>query len=466
MGEHFDLVVIGSGPGGYVAAIKASQLGKKTALIENRELGGTCLNRGCIPTKTLMHSSRLFYEAKNLQEAGIEIDGLRFDMNKIQERKEDVVIRIRKGIKGLLESNKVTIILGTATIMDNQRVLIKQASSIGNNTNQEVRELSADNILIATGSKPYLPPIEGIDQENVVTSDQLLMTREFMYHKLLIIGGGVIGIEFATIFSHLNVEVTIVEKMDNILINIDDEVRKTYLRLLKKDNVNIITSAVVTKVSDNIVFYEKDGKELSIKTEKILMSVGMRPNIPDLKSLNVEATKAGIMVNEKMETNVKGIYAIGDVNGRVMLAHAASAQGIVAVENIMGHNSKINFNHIPSGIYGFPEIAMVGLTEQTAKEKNIDYLISKFPLAGNGKALAEGETDGFIKIIAGKKYGEIIGVHILAPNATEMISEAVITMELEGTAYEVAKAIHPHPTLSEAIMESAQGIIGKPIHRL
>jgi len=251
---------------------------------------------------------------------------------------------------------------------------------------------------------------------------------------------------------------------DNILVNIDDEIREAYLKSLKKQKINIITKAAVTKIDKNKVIYSLDGGIHEIPTDKVLLSVGMRANTEGFEHLGFEITKQGILTNEKLETTVKGIYAIGDVNGKYMLAHVASAEGIIAVENIMGKDSKIDYQKVPSGIYGTPEIAYVGITESEAKKEQTDYKVSKFPLAANGKSLAEGETDGFIKIIANKKYNEIIGVHILAPHATDLISEAVVLMELEGTAYELAVAIHPHPTLSEIIMEAAHGIIDKPIH--
>ncbi len=471
MGEHFDLVVIGSGPGGYVAAIKASQLGKKTALIENRELGGTCLNRGCIPTKTLMHSSRLFYEAKNLQEAGIEIDGLRFDMNKIQERKEDVVIRIRKGIKGLLESNKVTIILGTATIMDNQRVLIKQASSIGNNTNQEVRELSADNILIATGSKPYLPPIEGIDQENVVTSDQLLMTREFMYHKLLIIGGGVIGIEFASIYRELGCQVEIVEAMDRILPSLDKEISQSVAMSLKKKGVKIHTKSVVKKISkidrnDLICEYEDSTGIHSAETNGILVAVGRKANThqlfgPDF-SLGMDGDK--VKVNDNFETTKEHIYAIGDVIKGSQLAHAASAQGIAAVENMCEKKQTIDLSVIPSCIYTSPEVASVGLTEETAKAQGYLVKTGKYPMLGNCKTVLSGDERGYIKVICDSTNNRILGAQIICPRATDMIGEFSTAIVNGLTTEDLGKVIRPHPTYGEGITEVIEDVDNHAIH--
>lgn len=458
--KKYDIVVVGAGPGGYVAAIKARHLGATVALVEKQDIGGVCLNIGCIPTKTLIKSAKVYKTIMHSETYGIEVSdkaSVKINWTDVIKRKDDVVKKLTGGVKTLLEKNGVDIYQGIGNIKSATEVIV----------NNEI--LSTKNVIIATGASPVIPPIPGVQEaldKGIIMTSKEALSLEKLPKSVVIIGGGVIGIEFATIFAHLDVEVTIVEMMDKILVNIDDEIRKTYERLLKKDKINVITSGAVTKVDGNTVTYQKDGKEISIKAEKVLMSVGMRPNVGDLSHLGIEITKRGITVNDKMETNVKGIYAIGDVNGRIMLAHAASAQGEVAVENIMGKAAKLNFDRIPSGIYGSPEIAMVGITEQIAKEKKLDYIVSKFPLAGNGKSLAEGETDGFVKIIADKKYGEILGVHILAPNATEMISEAVTLMGSEGTAYELARAVHPHPSISEAIMEASMGIVGKPIHRL
>ena len=281
---------------------------------------------------------------------------------------------------------------------------------------------------------------------------------------MVIISGGVIGVEFATLYSNLGTKVTILERADKLLTRIDDQVRDTYMKLLKNDNLTIITEAEVTAITTSTVRYLYDNKETEVPYDKVLLSIGTRPNLKGLESLELTTDHSGVVTNEKLETNVEGVYAIGDMNGKMMLAHVASAEGIVAVENIAGHAKEIDYTKVPSGIYGFPEIAYVGLTEQEAKEQKLDYKVSIFPLSANGKALAEGESDGFIKIIADNAYGELLGVHILAVNATDMISEAVTTMELEGTVFEIAKAIHPHPTLSEIIMEAAHGVIDKPIH--
>jgi len=283
--------------------------------------------------------------------------------------------------------------------------------------------------------------------------------------ELVIIGGGVIGLEFATIFNAFNTKVTIIEREKEILLNVDDDIRDNMLKILKKAKVEVLTESTVVKIKNNEVTYkDKEGNSKSVSASKVLLSVGMKANTESFKKLNLKQNNKFVEINESMQTSVPNIYAIGDVTGKMMLAHVASHQGIIAVNNILGHKEKLNYDQIPSAIYSFPEIAQVGLTEKAAKTKGLDYKVSIFPLQANGKALSANEKDGFIKIIADKKYNEILGVHILADNASDLISEAVVVMKLEGTADEIAKSVHPHPTISEIYHEAALGIIDKPIH--
>ncbi|MDU6264296.1 MAG: dihydrolipoyl dehydrogenase [Anaerocolumna aminovalerica] len=469
MNEHFDLIIIGSGPGGYVAAIKASQLGKKTAIIENRELGGTCLNRGCIPTKTFMHSSRLFYEARNLQEAGIEIDGLRLDMNRIQERKEEIVFRIRKGIKSLLDANKITVIPGTATIMDSHRVRVIKNWAEEQDTEQEPRELSGDNILIATGSKPFLPPIEGIEQEHIVTSDQLLSTNELPYHKLLIIGGGVIGVEFASIYQEFGCQVEIIEAMDRILPSMDKEISQSVAMSLKKKGVKIHAKSVVKKISkrDQLLCEYEDSTGVHLtQAEGILVAVGRKANTeglfqPDF-SLEMEGDK--IKVNENFETSKEHIYAIGDVIKGVQLAHAASAQGIRAVENMYGVKQSIELSAIPSCIYTNPEIASVGLTEEEAKEKGYIVKTGKYQMLGNSKTVLSADERGYIKVVCDSSNNKILGAQIICTRATDMIGEFTTAIVNGLTTEDLGRVIRPHPTYGEAITEAIEDVDNMAIH--
>lgn len=455
---NYDIIILGAGPGGYVAAIKAAQLGAKVAIIEKQDIGGVCLNIGCIPTKALLKSAKVYQEIMNAEEFGIIIEDkkqINFDWEKIIKRKDKIVKKLTTGIKMLLKKNNVDVFQGLGKIINANQVEV----------NNEI--LTTKNIIIATGSSPIIPTIPGVkeayEKEIIVTSKELLSIKEFP-NSLVVIGGGVIGIEFATLFAGFGAEVTIIEMADNILVNLDEEIRDAYLKILKKSKINIITNAKVTKINYQQITYDNGSEEITITGDKILLSVGMKANTDGLEHLKLAIDKQGIITNQKLETNIPGVYAIGDVNGKMMLAHVASSEGIVAVENIMGKNSKIDYQKVPAGIYGSPEIAHVGLTEQQAKARNLNYKVSKFPLAASGKALAEGETEGFIKVIVDQKYGELLGMHILANHATDLISEAVVTMELEGTVFELAKAIHPHPTLSEIIMEAAHGAIDKPIH--
>lgn len=469
MSEQYDLVVIGSGPGGYVAAIKSSQLGKKTALIEKRELGGTCLNLGCIPTKTLMHSSRLFYETKSLYEAGIIIDGVRLDMNKIQDRKEEVVLRIRKGIKSLLEANKITIISGTATIMDNHSIIVKHDSS--NNENQEVRELYADNILIATGSKPFIPPIEGIELENVVTSDELLSARELMYPKLLIIGGGVIGVEFASIYQELGNQVEIVEAMDRILPSMDKEISQSLAMSLKKKGVKIHTKAVVKKISKMnhlLCEYEDASGIHAIEADGILVAVGRKSNTCELfgPDFTMEMEGDKIKINKHFETSKEHIYAIGDVTKGVQLAHAASAQGIIAVENMYGRKQSIELSAIPYCIYTSPEVAGVGLTEEEAKGKGYMVKTGKYPMLGNSKTILSGDERGYIKVVCDSTNNRILGAQMICARATDMINELSTAIVNGLTTDDLSRVIRPHPTYGEAITEAIEDVDHYAIHIL
>ncbi|MBU1020748.1 MAG: dihydrolipoyl dehydrogenase [Firmicutes bacterium] len=455
--DQYDIIILGGGPGGYVAAIKAGQSGKKVAVIEKDNIGGVCLNWGCIPTKAMLKTAKVYKQFLNAEKYGlnIPIKDINIDLKLIKERKDKIVLRLTNGVKGLLKNAGVTVINGFGTVVDKNTIKV----------NNQV--LHTTNLILATGAHPFIPNIEGlqkaIDLNKAVTSKELL-DLDVLPSSLVIIGGGVIGVEFATLYSNLGTKVTIIEQGPIILSSIDDEIRKAYMRLLKNKNLTIITEGKVTKVNDQAITYMKNEIKQEIPYDKVLVSVGTRPNLKGLENLNLETTPIGVVTNNKLETNIQGVYAIGDLNGKMMLAHVASAEGIVAVENILGEKSELNYNRVPYGIYGFPEIAYVGLTEEAAKEQNLDYKVSIFPLSANGKALAEGESDGFIKIIADKNYGELIGIHILAVHATDMISEAVTTMELEGTVYEIAKAIHPHPTLSEIVMEAAHGIIDKPIH--
>ena len=455
--QSFDIVIVGGGPGGYVAAIKAGQLGYKVAVIERENVGGVCLNWGCIPTKTLLKSAKVFEQFKHAKDYGIDVKPDSFSANfpDMVKRKDSVVRRLTGGVAALLKKNGATLIKGFGEVVDATHV------KVGEET------IEAKFIILATGASVIMPPIpglqEGFDAGFVLTSKEILDLKT-LPSSLVIVGGGVIGLEFATIFNSLGTKVTVIEKQPTILSSVDEEIRGLFFKKISKDGVQIITNATVSSLGQGTVTYDVDGKTTDIKVDKVLMAVGMKPNTKSFSSLNLAMEKAGVQVNEHMQTSVSNVYAIGDVTGKFMLAHVASHAGLVAIDHIHGHDAKMDYRTIPSGIYTFPEIAMVGLTEQDAKAQGIDYKVSTFPVMANGKAMGENEKDGLVKIIVSKPYNEIIGVHIMASSATEMITEATLAINLEATAEELVNTIHPHPTLAEMIMEAAHGIIDKPIH--
>ena len=456
--ENYKVAIIGGGPGGYVAAIKAAQLGAKTVLIEKEKLGGICLNWGCIPTKTLLKSAKVYQYVMNSEVFGIDIEDkgcVRINWENMQDRKERVVNQLTGGVKSLLEKNGVDVINGEATVVSKNEISVNEQT------------IKTENIIIATGSSPMIPPIEGIHEAMekgcVVDSTGLLEVKS-VPKELIVIGAGVIGIEFACLFSTLGCKVTVLQRSNEILGNIDKDVRDTMEKKLLNMGIEIIYGVNINKIEGDTAYIEVSGELKQIRAEKILVSTGRVPNFKGIESLDLEKTKRAIVTDERLRTNIENIYAIGDIIGKFLLAHVASAEGIVAVQNIMGEDSKISYDNIPGCIYAFPEIATVGLTEKDALEKGYDVKISQFPMSANGKALAEGEGSGFIKIVADANQGEILGVHIIGVHATDMISEALATIQLEGTAHDLAKAIHPHPTMSEIVMEAAHGIVDRAIH--
>ncbi len=452
----YDVLVLGGGPGGYVAAIKAAQNGLKTALVEKEVVGGICLNHGCIPTKALLKSAKVYKQFKHAKDYGITLDGnVDFDWTSMLKRKDKVVKQLTGGVAGLLKKNGVDVIYGYGEVLSPTKVKVNDQT------------LETKNLILATGASPVVPPIPGLkeayEKGTAVTSRELLQIEKAP-KTLVIIGGGVIGVEFATIFNALGSKVTIIEMQPAILPPMDDAIKTQYTKLLKRSGIDILTSAEVKKVDGGKVTYNLDGKSHQVTGETVLVAVGMRANSKGLEKLNLKMNRANVDTNDKTETSVPHVYAIGDLNGKYMLAHVASHEGIVAVENILGHKKTMNYDIIPNAVYGSPEIAMIGKTERELKEQNIPYKASTFPLVGNGKSLADGESDGFIKLLVSEKYKEVLGAHILAYNAADLIAELGVTMTLEGTAYEIADTIHPHPTLSEIVMEAAEGAIGKPIH--
>ena len=454
--KTYDVIVLGGGPGGYVAAIKAGQNNLKVALIEKEVVGGVCLNHGCIPTKTLLKNAKVYKTLTHAADYGVTIDGtVGYDWSKMMKRKNLVVKKLTTGVAGLLKKSGVDVYNGLGTVVAKDKVEVNGET------------LTCKNLILATGASPIVPPIEGLkdayDKGLARTSREMLQI-DYVPKDLVIIGGGVIGVEFATIFSALGTKVTIVEKLDGILPTLDDDIRTAYTKILKREGIEIIVNAEVKAVKGKKVTYALDGKDVDVKVDSILVSVGMRANTKGLEALNLKMEKSAILTDDKLRTNIEGVYAIGDVNGKYMLAHVASHEGLVVIENLLGHDKSVNYSRMPNAVYGSPEIASVGMTEKELKEKGIKYKASSFPLMASGKAMADNEKDGFIKLLVSEKYKEILGAHILAYNASDLIAELGVTMELEGTAYEVANTVHPHPTLSEIVMEAAHGAVDKPIH--
>ncbi|MEK6264060.1 MAG: dihydrolipoyl dehydrogenase [Clostridium sp.] len=459
---EMDIVIIGGGPGGYVAAIRAAQLGAKVCLIEKDKLGGTCLNSGCIPTKALYRNAEILNTLKSIDEFGISISGYEINISTIQERKNKIVDQLVFGVEKLLKANKIEVVKGIAQVIDSNTVLVNEGE-------ESFKEIKAKKIIIATGSKPSIPPIPGAELEGIYTSEDILNFKEIP-KKLTVIGGGVIGMEFAGIFNAMGTEVTVVEFLPTILVQVDTDLTKRLIPSLKKKGISIHTSTKVMSIEKNdgnfIVNCEGKKGKVSFDSDAVLISTGRAPVVDEERyaALGIEVTRKGIKVDANMETSLKDVYAIGDVNGISMLAHTASHQGINVVEHLMGINRGTQGTVIPSCIFIFPEISCAGVSEDEAKAKGIDYLTSKFLFGANGKALALGESEGMIKIIAKKEDNTIIGVHIMGPHASDLIHEGVIAIEKKLTPDDIGHIIHAHPTLSESFVEAVLGIKGEAIH--
>jgi dihydrolipoamide dehydrogenase len=461
MGKN-KIIVIGGGPGGYVAAIRAAQLGGEVTLVEQAHLGGTCLNVGCIPTKALLHTAEVYQTAKEGTDCGVIIDNIKLDFGKVQRRKETIVQKLVGGVKGLLAANRVTVVSGKASFRDTTHLRVV-------NEKGETSVLTADKIIIATGSVPMMPPIPGIDSRQCIDSTDAL-NLETIPRSILIVGGGVIGVEIATIYSTLGCKVTIVEMQSAILPMIDAELTKLLATTLQGKGVEIYTFAQVKTIADSgrtaqVQVKLQDGRDLDLAAEKVLVCVGRKVNTVglNLSVAGIKEDKGKLMVDDRMRTNVDGIYAIGDCTGGNMLAHVASAQGEIAAENALGHDNTFDIKTCPSCIYTNPEIAAVGLTEQQAEKQGLEYTVGRFPLAANGKSLIMG-SQGLIKLVADKQYGEILGVQIIGPHATDLIAECALAVGMEATIDEIAATIHAHPTVSEAVREAALAADRRAIH--
>ena len=456
------IAIIGGGPGGYTAAIRAAQLNAEVTLIEKEEVGGTCLNKGCIPTKVLLHSSGVYQAAKNFEGFGIKVTGTEFDWGEVQQRKTEVVSKQVKGVENLLINNNVRKIKGEGSFLNKNQIKVKESD--GSET-----IVDFDYAIIASGSKPVVIPIPGVDLPGVITSDEALNFREIP-SSMVIIGGGVIGSEFAEVFSAVGCRVTIIEMLPNIIANMDQDIVSTLVFKLKNSGVGIHTDTKVLSISRSeeglAVNTESSGKDQSFSAEKVLLAIGRKPVTDNLalENAGLVTNRGAVVVNKNMQTNVPNIYAIGDATGGVMLAHAASSEGIVAVESIMGLKPNIDFNTIPYCVYTKPELAGVGLTEDQAREKGYDVKVGLFPMSINGKAMIEDEQQGLVKYVTDNATGEVLGLHISGPAATELIVEGALALRLEATIDEITSTIHAHPTVAEALHEAAHAVHNNAIH--
>lgn len=464
MSQKYDLIVIGAGPGGYTAAISAAQRGMKTAIVEADKIGGTCLNRGCIPTKTLLHSANLYREMLSGEYLGICAEKLSYDLNSMYRRKDEVVSELREGIEALIRANKIDSYSGRAKILSADKVEVSNVDS--------VTILDTEKVLIAVGSSPVRPPIEGINLTGVVTSDGLLEANAVDYKSLIIIGGGVIGMEFASVYNSLGCSVTVIEAMDRIVPTLDREISQNLSMILKKRGVAVYTGCSVESISEageNLLcsFTGKNGKQ-DILSQGVLMSVGRRPNTEGLfaEGLFIEQQR-GIIVNERFETSVKGIYAIGDViSGSISLAHAASAQAQNVIAEIAGENPPVNLSAVPGCIYTSPEIASVGITADIAKASGIAVKTGKYIMSGNGRTVIEQQERSFIKLIFDKDTEVLLGAQLMCARASDIVSELSSAIVNKLTIHQLSSVIRPHPTFTEAVTEALEDSEGRSIHMM
>ena len=460
MESNYDLVVIGSGPGGYVAAIRAGQLGLKTAIIESGDLGGVCLNWGCIPSKALLKNAEVVSYFNRADEFGLKMDNFSADFSVAIDRSRKVVDRNTKGVAFLLNKNKVDHIQGTGKIIGAGKVEVDPNGTV----------IEARDIIISTGARPRTIPPLPVDGHKIITSRESIVLKD-LPSSIVIVGGGAIGVEFAYIYKMYGVDVTIVEALPRLVPNEDEDISTQLERSFKRHRIEIMTGSSVigadTSGSGVKVTVEKDGAQQILDCDQVLVAIGIQPNVEDigLETVGIATDRTGIVVDEKMATNVAGIYAIGDVNGKMPLAHVASAQAAIAVETIAGlETQSLDYVYMPRATYCMPQIASFGLTEAAARAQGKDINVGVFNVQANGKALAMGEGSGLIKLVVDAKYGELLGGHMIGPEVTELLGELSMTRILEGTVLELGWAVHPHPSLSEVLKEAALGAQGRTIH--
>ncbi|MEE3038043.1 MAG: dihydrolipoyl dehydrogenase [Bacteroidota bacterium] len=460
---NFDVLVVGSGPGGYVTAIRASQLGLKTAIVEKESLGGVCLNWGCIPTKALLKSAQVFEYINHAEDFGINVKGAEANFQNVISRSRSVADGMSKGIDFLMKKNKIEVIMGTATLKAGKKIEVVDVD--GKKT-----EYSANNIIIATGARSRELPNLPQDGKKII-GYRKAMTLESKPKKMVVVGSGAIGVEFAYFYNAMGVDVTVVEYLPNIVPLEDEDISKQLARTFKKSGIKVMTNSSVESVDTSgkgcvVSVKTKKGDE-KIECDVVLSAVGITANIENigLEDVGIVTDKGKILVNDYYQTNIPGYFAIGDVLPTQALAHVASAEGIICVEKIAGHNPEpLDYGNVPGCTYCSPEISSVGYTEKAAKEAGYEVKVGKFPFSASGKASAAGHKDGFVKVVFDAKYGEWLGCHMIGYNVTEMIAEAVVARKLETTGHEILKAVHPHPTMSEAVMEAVADAYDEVIH--
>ena len=457
--SDYQVIVIGAGPGGYVCAIKCARLGLKTAIVEGRDVGGTCLNRGCIPTKSLLHSAEAYHTLTHSEALGILAGEVGFDFAKIHAKKAEVVTKLRTGVEGLLAANKIEIIRGMAQIEGKGQVRVAEAT------------YTCDNIVIATGSTPARPPIPGLELAGVVTSDELLEATDTFDRSLVIIGGGVIGVEFASVYADLGCAVTVVEAMPRLLPTLDADISQNLSMIFRKKGIKAHTGAMVKQVigAENglTVEFEAKGKLQSVTADKVLVAIGRRPNTAGLFAEGVcpDMDRGRILVNERYESSIPGIYAIGDVSSKIQLAHVASAEGVAVAEILAGHTPSGRMDLVPSCIYTSPEIASVGMTEAQASEKGIAVKVGKFMMHANGKTIIAGGERGFVKVVTDAEDSRVLGAQMMCERATDMLSEITTAIVGGMTVSQMQSVMRPHPTFNEALTEAFEDVMGQAIHQ-
>ncbi len=461
MSREADIAVIGAGIGGYVAALRARQLGASVALVERDRIGGVCLNWGCIPTKTLLRSAEVLHLAQEAAGYGVVVGEVSLDWSGAQKRKAQVVRRLTGGVKSLLEKAGVDVIAGTARFASPTKVEVA--------TGDDTIRVEAKQFVVATGSRPADLPIPGLSGAGVLRSDDVVELSDIP-KSVLIIGGGPIGVEFATLLRACGAQVTVVEILPRLLPLLDADLGAQVERGLKRMKVELYTGSKVAEVEargdEQFVVIETASGKVNVRTDKVVLAAGRRPNVEDvgLNAAGVAVNKGGVEVDDRMRTSVPHIFAVGDVTGGLLLAHVASEEGVVAVENALGHERVMRYGAVPSCVFSWPEVATVGLSEEQANERGFRVRVGRFPFRANGKALALGDYEGLVKVVAEEEYGQVLGVHIVGPHASDLIQEATMALTLEATLDEFEATIHPHPTLTEALAEAALAVQGRALH--